>query len=270
MAQMMTHGESLASAGAVVIRNGRNLGKGLALRRGIRKALQFIPTIIVTLDGDGQHDPADIAKIVEPIQDGEADIVLGSRFSGTLLSEIPLARGLGLSFIDRINRSLMRSNIRDSQSGFRAYSAPVINLVMSYTSTGFGVETEQLAVAEFGGYRIAEVPIQIKYKGLQKTSKEHPFLHGATIISTIVRIAVERRPLLFFGLPGTLFILGSLFIGSDLVTLFNNSRYFSLPLAMITMGLMIIGSLLLLASFVFYALKRVREDQISRAVSGLE
>lgn len=249
------------AAGAIVIRNGRNIGKGAALKRGFSECLKYQPSAIVTLDGDGQHDPGEIPIVLKPIEEGHADIVIGSRFKEHSITEIPFVRGLGLSFIDKINRSLIRSSVKDSQSGFRAYSASVLRLVMQYTSNGYGAETEQLAAAELYGYRIAEVPIHVKYKGLKITSKRNKLLHGGDITSTLFRIAVERRPLLLFGLSGLAFIIAGIVTASDLVLLFNESRYFSLPLAMLTIGFGMIGALLIFASLVFYAIKRIQSHQ---------
>src|SRR5919112_1798593 len=128
-----------------VVRNRRNMGKGTALKKGLIECLKYNPDIIVTLDADGQHDPADIPKLLEPIKNEEADIVIGSRCDNNSLSEIPIVRGFGLSFINFINRSLMKSTVKDSQSGFRAYAKSILSMISNYNSTGYGVETEQLA-----------------------------------------------------------------------------------------------------------------------------
>lgn len=253
-----------AAAGAIVIRNGRNIGKGAALKRGLSECLKYQPSIVVTLDGDGQHNPNEIPNLLKPIVEGQADIVIGSRFKEHSIKEIPFVRGLGLSFIDKINRSLIRSCVKDSQSGFRAYSADVLRIVMQYSSNGYGAETEQLAAAEFYGYRIAEVPIHVRYKGLQNISKRNKILHGTDIASTLFRIAVERRPLLLFGTTGLAFVIAAIFTASDLVLLFNESRYFSLPLAMLTIGFVMMGALLILASLVFYAIKRIQGNTNSQ------
>jgi glycosyltransferase involved in cell wall biosynthesis len=252
-------------AGAIVIQNGRNMGKGAALKRGLSHCLKYQPSVVVTLDGDGQHDPNDIPSLLKPLEERQADIVVGSRFRDHSITDIPFVRGLGLSFIDKINRSLMHSRVKDSQSGFRAYSANVLRVVMQYNSNGYGAETEQLAAAEFYGYRIAEIPIHVKYKGLERTSKKNSILHGTDITSTLIRIAVERRPLLIFGVSGLALVVASIVTASDLVILFNDTRYFSLPLAMLTIGFVMIGALLIFSALVFYAIKRIQSHQDGRS-----
>ena len=250
--------ELAISVNAKVVRNRQNMGKGTALKRGVVECLKYNPDIIITLDADGQHDPAEIPKLIEPIKNGKADIVIGSRYEKSI-SEIPMIRGLGLSFINIISRSLMKSTIKDSQSGFRAYAKSVLSMLSSYSSTGYGVETEQLATAELYGFHIIEVPITIRYRGLENTSKKNSILVGMNIISTIFRIVVERRPLLFFGLAGIILIGAAVITTSELLLLFNETRYFSIPIALITLGLALLGTLLLLMSFVFHTLKRIRE-----------
>jgi glycosyltransferase involved in cell wall biosynthesis len=250
--------ELAISVNAKVVRNRQNMGKGTALKRGVVECLKYNPDIIITLDADGQHDPAEIPKLIEPIKNGKADIVIGSRYEKSI-SEIPMIRGFGLSFINIISRSLMKSTIKDSQSGFRAYAKSVLSMLSSYSSTGYGVETEQLATAELYGFHIIEVPITIRYRGLENTSKKNSILVGMNIISTIFRIVVERRPLLFFGLAGIILIGAAVITTSELLLLFNETRYFSIPIALITLGLALLGTLLLLMSFVFHTLKRIRE-----------
>ena len=117
----------------------------------------------------------------------------------------------------------------DSQSGFRA----IIEKIISYTSTGYGVETEQLALADSYGFVIAEVPIVIRYKGLKKSSKRNSFHHGAIIMFTIFRVLLDKRPLTFFGLSGVAVLLLALVTGTQLLHLFNETRYFSIPLGLI-------------------------------------
>ena len=241
-----------------VIRNSRRMGKGVALKRGIIDAMKLSPEIIVTLDGDGQHDPDDIPKLITPIQQTEADIVIGSRYERDALEEIPSKRKIGLSIINKTNTFLTRSRIVDSQSGFRAYDGTIIDKIISYTSTGYGVETEQLALADSYGFVIAEVPVFIRYKGLKSTSKQNSFKHGAIIMFTILRILFEKRPLTFFGLSGSMLLVIAIGTGMQMLDIFNETRYFSIPLGLIALGFVLCGGFLILISFIFYVLAKIR------------
>jgi hypothetical protein len=152
--------------------------------------------------------------------------------------------------------------VNDSQSGFRAYSKNSLEIVLRYTSEGYGAETEQLAMAESHGFRIVEVPVLIRYKGLRDTSKKNPFLHAAIIISTILGIGIEKRPLSVFGLTGVVLIGLAIIFGSLTLYYFNETRSFSIPLTLVTFGFGLLGFMLLLMSVVLYELKKIK-DKIS-------
>jgi len=252
--------ELAASMNAKVVRNRHNAGKGAALKRGLVECLKYNPDIVVTLDGDGQHDPADIPKLLEPIENEEADMVIGSRYGKSVVNlEVPRYRRFGLSFIDFMNKSLVRSPIKDTQSGFRVYAKDVLSMMAHYSSTGFGAETEQLATAELYGLRIVEIPVMVKYRGLDRTSKQNALLQGAHVMSTIFHIAVERRPLLFFGTPGVILMIAALSVTVVVARLYTQSTYFSVPLTLIALGFVLLGFMLILISLVLYELKRIRE-----------
>jgi glycosyltransferase involved in cell wall biosynthesis len=250
--------QNAVSTGAKVIRNLHNRGKGFALKKGFQECIRYNPDIVVTIDADGQHNPEDIPLVIKPIQDGIADMVIGSRYNTVALKEVPLVRGIGLSVISMLNQSLTRIKIKDTQSGFRAYSKTILNIISDYDSVGYGAEMEQLAEAEQNGLNIMEVPVTIRYKGLGRTSKQNSVKHGAHIVTAILKIAVEKRPLLIFGLGGLILILLSLIPLVNLLTIFNDTRYFSIPLALLVLGFNLFGVLLILFSFIFYALKRIR------------
>jgi glycosyltransferase involved in cell wall biosynthesis len=250
-----------ASMNAKVVRNRHNAGKGAALKRGLVECLKYNPDMVVTLDGDGQHDPADIPKLLEPIENEEADMVIGSRYGKSVVNlEVPRYRRFGLSFIDFMNKSLVRSPIKDTQSGFRVYAKDVLSMMAHYPSSGFGAETEQLATAELYGLRIIEIPVWVKYSGLGRTSKQNALLQGAHIISTIFHIAVERRPLLFFGVPALILMIAAISTTIVVARLYTQSTYFSVPLTLIALGFVLLGFMLLLISLVLYELKRIREQ----------
>jgi glycosyltransferase involved in cell wall biosynthesis len=258
--------EVAASMNARVVRNKYNAGKGAALKRGFVECLKYNPDIVVTLDADGQHDPEEIPKLLEPIENEEADIVIGSRYGETYVNfqAIPRYRRVGLSFIDFMNRNLANSKIKDTQSGFRIYSRNVLNIMSQFSSTGFGAETEQLATAELHGLRVVEVPISVRYDGLKNTSKHNPFRHGMRIVATILDIAVEKRPLLFFGLSGLILMIAAIVTTIVVARLYTQSHYFSVPITLITLGLVLLGFMLILISLVLHELKRIPERWNSR------
>lgn len=246
---------------SIVLRNKRNMGKGFSLRRGINEALKHNPDIVITMDADGQHDPTDIPRLLVPILADEADIVIGSRYGNNRVLDAPKYRKVGLSIINFAYRLQSKSSIKDTQSGYRAYNKNVLNTMIKYDSLGYGAEIEQLALAELHGYKVVEVPVDIKYGGLRRTSKKNPWIHGISILSTLFRITVERRPLAVFGVAGSSFVIGAIVCTSILLAIFNETRYFSVPLALASIGSAIIGMMMISVSLILYALKRIRQRE---------
>ena len=102
--------------GAKVIRHESNMGKGEAFRSLFAACRDMGADIMVTIDGDDQHDPADIPKLVDPLEKGSADIVIGARFHGNN-KDIPTHRRVG----NKLLNAVTLSGVSDTQSGFRAY-----------------------------------------------------------------------------------------------------------------------------------------------------
>ncbi|MFX0135190.1 MAG: hypothetical protein ACFFDN_16220, partial [Candidatus Hodarchaeota archaeon] len=105
------------------------------------------------------------------------------------------------------------------------------------------------------------VPVEIRYGGLENTSKKHPFYHGAELVGTILRLVVEERPLLILGIPGIIFTFIGIFTGVYFLWYFNRTGYFSLPVALITLGALVMGTLLIITSLLLYAIIRLRPKQ---------
>lgn len=146
--------------GAKVIRHPKNYGKGAALRTGFHTALESDCDIIVTLDGDLQHNPHSIPRFLQKISDG-ADIVVGSRYA-TLTETMPFFRKLSNMITTKALRLFFKIPVTDSQSGYRAFTRRVLE-VISVRDNGFAAETEMLIDAQRAGFTITEVPIATSY-----------------------------------------------------------------------------------------------------------
>lgn len=148
------------NAGAKVYSHLINRGLGGALGTGISAALFWAADIIVTLDADGQHDPDEIPKIIKPIIEDKADIVIGSRF---LVSQpMPLFRRIGNPFLNLITFFLFGIWSTDSQSGMRAFSKKTAQSLEIYTS-GMEVSSEILKEIQAHRFRLKELPIKSIY-----------------------------------------------------------------------------------------------------------
>ncbi len=159
--------------GATVVRNPYNMGKDRALQSCFLLADRIAPDVIVMMDADGQHNPEDIPRLVAPILDGEADLVIGSRHVEGSSTDAPLYRRVGLSILNVFNPTA-NDGVKDTQSGFRAFNKDALRLFTDMSKNGFGVETEQLSIARKFGLRVMEVPTTIRYEGLENTSKKRP------------------------------------------------------------------------------------------------
>jgi glycosyltransferase involved in cell wall biosynthesis len=151
-----------ASAGATVIGLPFNLGIGAAVQTGFRFALERGYEMAVRLDGDGQHDPAELPKLLGPLEAGEADIVTGSRFAdGNGDYRPPLGRRLGIVFFARLVSLLTRQRVTDTTSGFQALNLRGIALFAEdYPSDYPEVEATLLVLKH--RLRLLEVPVQMR------------------------------------------------------------------------------------------------------------
>jgi glycosyltransferase involved in cell wall biosynthesis len=173
-----------ARSGAIVAAHPQNRGKGAALKTLLQEALEFHPDVIVTLDGDGQHDPSDVPLLVAPVLEGTADVVIGCRFNGG--NRIPFYRRVGNSLLSLMTNWSAGTRVRDTQSGFRAYSSKVIPTI-SIIESGMGVDSEILINLAKEGFRIEERNIAVTYGG--DTSTFNPASHIIRVAWSIVRAA---------------------------------------------------------------------------------
>jgi glycosyltransferase involved in cell wall biosynthesis len=153
--------ERAADAGAQVLRLPVNLGVGGALRCGFRWALDNHFDTVVQVDGDGQHDPGQVAILLDAMCDSEADMVVGSRFAeGAGVYPVRGARRLAMRILSARVRSVTGIRILDSSSGFRAIRRPLLDrFAADYPVEYLGDTVEALIEAGCAGARIVEYPI---------------------------------------------------------------------------------------------------------------
>ena len=149
-------------AGGMVISLPFNLGIGAAVQTGFQYAQKHQYDIAAQIDGDGQHDPAFLEKIVGPIRDDEADMVVGSRFlEKTSGFQSSFSRRVGINFFVHLINALTGVKINDPTSGFRAYNKKMIALFSEYYPHDFP-EPEAIVVAQQAGARIVELPVVMR------------------------------------------------------------------------------------------------------------
>jgi glycosyltransferase involved in cell wall biosynthesis len=152
-----------ARAGAAeVLRHARREGKGTALRTGFRAALRHGATAVATLDGDGQHDPEDLPRLLAAHFAAPDALVLGDRFGARGGDPIPPLRRLAIRAADLTLGPILPAPLSDSQCGFRIYPGAFLREV-ALREAGFVLETEALVCAARTGYRVLSVPIRSVY-----------------------------------------------------------------------------------------------------------
>jgi glycosyltransferase involved in cell wall biosynthesis len=247
--------------GAEVIRHERNLGKGAALRSLFKKAKELKAEIIVTLDADFQHDPADIPKLIKPILDGEADVVVGSRYfkEKPFGEKMPKYRRVGLKALDHFVNWLGKLPVKDTQSGFRAYSLKAL-MAITPAEMDMSVDSEILMRAAEKGLKILEVPIKVSYL-TPKPSKHTPLYHALQVFSGALKFASIRHPLIFYGVPGLIALAIGLFSGFMAIKLYLAKRYFSIPFSFLAVTFGISGLLLLFTAVILFTIISILREQ---------
>jgi len=237
--------------GAVVIDHSKNLGYGAAIRSIFLKAKQLSGDILVTFDADGQHRIEDIEKVVKPILDESADLVIGSRFLDDSEKEVPHYRKVGIKIITKITNASIKKQLTDSQSGFRAYSKKILN-ELNPSELGMGISTEILIKASAKNFRISEVPITITYNG--DTSTHNSVTHGTSVILSTIKFTSIQRPLTFYGIPSLVFlIIGSIFSYLAIQYYVEIGRL-NTNLTVIGAGTFLIGIVLLITAILLFSL----------------
>jgi len=244
-------GEIAEKMGAVVINHKKNLGYGAAIRSLFLKSKEFDVDVLVTFDADGQHDVKDIKKVITPISEKNADLVIGSRFLDNNQDNIPSYRKTGIQIITKLTNISLNEKIKDSQSGFRAYSKEVFSKIIP-SDNGMGVSSEILIKASNNGFRIAEVPIKISYEG--NTSTHHPVSHGISVTLSTLKFTSIEHPLKFYGIPGMIFLFIGLFFTVWTLQLFSETREIITNISLLAIGTIIFGTMLFMTSIILYSM----------------
>jgi len=162
-------GAVAAENGAQVITLPFNVGIGGAVQTGYLYARDHDFDIAVQVDGDAQHDPAEIPKILAPIIQGDADLVVGSRFLGEGEYEPPVTRLLGIRLLARVVSVLVRQRVTDTTSGFRASNRRAISLFASDYPHDYP-EVEAMVLVFRHRLKLVEVPVHMRLRGAGESS----------------------------------------------------------------------------------------------------
>ena len=247
--------ETAALAGAHVIQHARNLGKGLAIRSAWLYAREHAPEAFVLMDGDHQHDPNDIPRLVEKILSGKSDVVIGVRWGKT--SRMPMYRRVGKRALDYATAAAAKNGLlTDSQSGYRVFSRHAVES-LEPTEDGLSIESQLLLEAQERSLRIEEVNIDSRYDLDGSTISAGK--HGTGVLGRIIVLVSEKRPLFFFGVPGALFLVIAAIIASIVLETFITSRVVAQGYASLVVLFGTVGFVSIFIGLTLNALKRLTD-----------
>ena len=190
-----------ATAGATVIRHPQRLGKGAAIKTGLRRAAAEKYEYFLFLDGDGQHDPSEIPKFVDKVSQSKTDLVVGNRMGNPVT--MPWVRRWTNRFMSWQIGNLCRCKLPDSQCGFRIANRRMLSVLLQ-SSDGFAFETECLLLAVRNGFSIDFVPIRTIYRAEQsKIRPARDTLGYFQVLSKHLRQSVPAAPVQTLSFGGT-------------------------------------------------------------------
>jgi len=174
--------QEISKTGATLVSHYTNLGAGCATATGLEAARRLGADVTVTFDGDGQHDPLDIAKVIKPILKKRADLVIGTR----LLSPkgMPHHKRIGNWGLNLITYLLSGKWTSDSQSGLKAFSAHALEKI-DLDTAGYEFCSEIILEATRKRLKICEIPIKVIYTPYSR-SKGQSVLNGVNIVAKLI------------------------------------------------------------------------------------
>lgn len=215
-------------AGAKVVSHPYSKGNGAAIKTGVRAATG---DIIVFMDADGQHDPQDIPRLIEKIEQGY-DLVVGARQKG---SQASIGRGIANALYNNLATYMTEQKVEDLTSGFRAVRADKFREFLYLLPNGFSYPTTSTMAFFRAGYSVTYVPIH----AAKRIGKSHiqPLKDGVRFFLIIFKIATLFSPLkMFLPIAILLFMIGTGWYG---YTLWGAGRFTNMSALLYTGSIMI-------------------------------
>lgn len=185
--------EAAQAAGGVVVRHPFNLGVGAAVRTGLRYAVENGYETVLQLDGDGQHDPGDAALLLSRLEQGDVDVVVGSRFQ--LGYDLSRSRRAVMRLLSSIVSRRLGTRVTDTTSGFRAFGGPAVAYLARVYPTDYLSDTvEALLLAADADLRVAEVAVRMRRR-TTGTASANPVVSAFHLVRLLLVVLVHRLPL---------------------------------------------------------------------------
>lgn len=241
-----------SNSGAEVVIEKRH-GKGTVLQTAFNK---IDSDIYIMVDGDDTYPAHEIKKLIEPILNDEADMVVGSRLEYATNKSIKFINKIGNVLILNILNLCFSSSLKDVLSGYRVMNKNFIKN-LAIISTGFEIETELTLQALVRNFRIVEIPIKYRERIEGSTSKIKVFKDGLRILLTIIALMRDYRPFVFFSNITIFFFALGLIAGLSVVYQYLQTGIVQrLPLAVLSITLIIIGVIFFVTGFIVSTINR--------------
>jgi glycosyltransferase involved in cell wall biosynthesis len=253
-------------AGATVIEHDTNRGKGAAVRTLLAHMEGMDADVFVMLDSDGQHSPDEVPQVIEPILTGDADLIIGSRYLAPGDSETPLYRRFGQRVLDYLTLGRQVGELTDTQSGFRALSRTAVER-LELTTDQMGIETEMTNRALREGLDVQEVPISVRYDGIDGQT-HNPLRHGLIVVNFVLSLVRDRHPLMFFGVPGLLLVFFGALYGTQAIWIYTSTGNFYPAKVLVSGFVTILGTLSLFMGLTLHTMTR-KLNQLRQVVQSL-
>ena len=244
-------------SGAEIISHTKNQGYGAAITSLFDYCRKQDADVMITLDGDGQHDPNQIPILLDTLSQHSVDVVLGSRFLGAE-SDAPGYRKRGIKIITSAANFGADFKVSDSQSGFRAYSKNAIDSIHP-TEEGMSVSTEILLKTSNKGLSLAEVPISISYDG--DTSGHNPVPHGMSVLINTLKYVSIRHPLPFYAFPGIALIIAGIISGGIFLNVYLNRQEIFYGSLLGSVVMFLLGAILIVTAIILFTMANLMRDR---------
>jgi glycosyltransferase involved in cell wall biosynthesis len=244
--------ERAREAGALVYVE-RRQGKGFVV---LRMFETIEADIYVMVDGDNTYPAAAARRLIEPIIDGRADMVVGSRLHAGSKSEFRWLNRLGNYFFAGLFRLIFGAGLTDILSGYRAFNRRFVEDVPLFGG-GFEIEAELTVKALQRGYRIEEVPVDLIPRPAHSHSKIRIVHDGFVILSTILSLVRDYKPLTVFGTIGAMLVAAGIVPSVNAILNYASTGSLGYPAqALIGFWLMTVGVLFALAGVILHSVSR--------------
>jgi glycosyltransferase involved in cell wall biosynthesis len=248
--------ERALAAGATVVSEPRQ-GKGFVVQSMFRRV---DAEVYVMVDGDGTYPASEVRRLIDPILQDEADMVVGSRLHADTSSEFRSINRWANRLVLAVLNSMFRVRLTDILSGYRAFNRKFVKTLPVFGG-GFEIETELTIKAVARGYRIVEIPAALTARPQGSHSKVKFFRDGFLILNTILALFRDYKPLTFFGAAGLILILLSLIPGFAVLLEFVKQGAIVRPmLAVLAVGAFLCGLLSISVGLVLHSIARRSQE----------